>query len=386
MPIGERAEQVAQLAAQIRQAVEALHPPGGAPPCKEAVRARHAAQRAAVRARTLPALLPRLPRLLGYFAEGWEVRPERIEPELVPVDSRGETGDLFRLATLLWSVPVSQGFGRRLRYLVLDRTNGRLIGLLGLGDPVFNLRARDAWIGWDAATRRERLVHVLDAFAVGAVPPYAGLLGGKLVVSLLGCREIGEEFERRYGARPGVISGQRKGARLALVTVSSALGRSSLYNRVRLPGLVELVRLGETEGWGHFHVGEELFAQMRGLLGLLGHPYASGHGYGQGPNWRMRVIRRALREVGLGGELLRHGIAREVYALPRIPDAPAFLRGEAPEAEECCPPAGEIAAAALARWVVPRAERRPEYRRWRREDTARLLLGAEPCQGLPHHV
>ena len=52
-------------------------------------------------------------------------------------------GDLFRAATLLWSVPVSRGYGRRMRYLVMDESNNKLIGLFALGDPVFNLKSRD---------------------------------------------------------------------------------------------------------------------------------------------------------------------------------------------------------------------------------------------------
>jgi hypothetical protein len=43
--------------------------------------------------------------------------------------------DLFRLASLTWAVPVSNGFGRTLRYLVWDEHNDKLIGLIAIGDP-----------------------------------------------------------------------------------------------------------------------------------------------------------------------------------------------------------------------------------------------------------
>ena len=150
-----------------------------------------------------------------------------IRPELVEARSDARTGDLFRFASLLWSIPVSQGYGRRLRYLVKDRANGKLIGIFALGDPVFNLRVRDEWIGWNQADRRERLVNLMDAYVVGAVPPYADLLGGKLVASLIASEEVGNKFQERYGGREGLISGKHKQARLTLVTVTSALGRSS---------------------------------------------------------------------------------------------------------------------------------------------------------------
>jgi len=37
---------------------------------------------------------------------------------------------------------VSRGYGRQ-RFLIWDQSNEKLIGLIALGDPVFNLRVRD---------------------------------------------------------------------------------------------------------------------------------------------------------------------------------------------------------------------------------------------------
>ena len=75
----------------------------------------------------------RLPGLLKYFAAGHEVVPDRISPTLERVCADTWQADLFRLAALTWSVPVSRGFGRRLRYLVWDAHNEKLIGLLAIG-------------------------------------------------------------------------------------------------------------------------------------------------------------------------------------------------------------------------------------------------------------
>jgi hypothetical protein len=106
-----------------------------------------------------------------YFADGNDINPRKFLPILRPVEPNSEHAALFRFATLLWSVPVSRGFGRRTRFLVFDEHNGKLIGLFALGDPVFNLRARDQFIGWDHCTRADRLYHVMDIFVLGAVPP-----------------------------------------------------------------------------------------------------------------------------------------------------------------------------------------------------------------------
>lgn len=58
--------------------------------------------------------------LLKHFANGRDVDPLKIRPILQRVRANTAESDLFRLAALTWSVPVSNGFGRRLRYLVWD--------------------------------------------------------------------------------------------------------------------------------------------------------------------------------------------------------------------------------------------------------------------------
>jgi hypothetical protein len=347
---------------------------GASEPSKDLIRAYHSAQRQQLRMHERRFVERYGPRLLLNFASGDEVDPTRVSPVLCPIASpESADGALFRLATLLWSVPVSRGFGRRMRYLVRDAANGKLMGIFALTDPVFNLRARDEWIGWQVDQRREQLVNVMDAYVAGAVPPYSQLLGGKVVAALMTSQEVVTDFANKYGNTRGIISGRAKHAHLVLVTVTSALGRSSLYNRLRIPGLLEFERVGMTGGWGHFQVPGALFARMRELLKREEHPYASGHQYGQGPNWRMRVVREALKRVDLDPDLLRHGIAREIYAAPLTPDWREVLRGDTAVPLVERPAAAELGDRTVARWLIPRAERDPAFRRWTLRDTWKLL-------------
>ena len=340
---------------------------------KDAIRAYHAVQRADFRIRHCKFVTQYGERLLHHFADGDEVEVDKVDPVLYPITKDGEDNALFRLSTLLWSIPVSPGYGRRMRFLVRDRSNGKLMGIFALADPVFNLHARDMWIGWTTDDRRQRLVNVMDAHVVGAVPPYSHLLGGKVVASLMTSQEVYDLFAAKYGESQGIISGKHKHAQLALVTVTSALGRSSLYNRLKLPGMMEFCRVGMTEGWGHFQVPDKLFLEMRRLLELEKHPYASNYHFGQGPNWRIRVIRLVLEKIGLDPNLLRHGIAREIYASPLAPQWREFLCGRDTLGPVCRPSATEIGQLAISRWMIPRANRIPDYRDWTRGDTWKLL-------------
>ena len=286
---------------------------------------------------------------------------------------------LFRIASLTWSVPVSNGFGRRLRYLVWDSHNDKLIGIIAIGDPVFNLSVRDTLVGWDVHDRATRLVNVMDAYVLGALPPYNTLLGGKMVACLVRTRDIYDDFANAYGRSVGIISGKRKKARPAR------------GNHLFLDG--PLVRLQPTEaqwrsllsfhrytgGWGHFHIPDDLFLEMRDYLRGIGHRYADQHRFGQGPNWRLRTTRAALAELGFRDDLLRHGVQREVFLACLAANATEILctgKGTPDLASLLDVP--QVAHLALDRWVVPRSERRPEYRSWKREHVLSLLADRLP--------
>ncbi len=312
--------------------------------------------------------------VLPYFASGSEVVPDAISPSIELVSSGTKQADIFRLASLTWSVPVSRGYGRRMRFLIWDSANGRLMGLLALADPVFNLKARDEAIRWDVTDRKRRLVNVMDAYILGALPPYSRLLSGKLMACLVRTREIRDHFSRRYAKAEGIISGETKRPSLVMVTTSSALGRSSVYNRLKLGGVRYFEPIGYTAGWGHFHISEDLFHLMREYLAVVEHPYASGHRFGQGPNWRLRTIRAAVTMLGMDANMLRHGIARQAFICRLADNADAVLRGEAARPRySSLLSVPEVSSLALERWIVPRAERCPDFRSWRREDIVGLL-------------
>ncbi len=346
-------------------------------PTKESIRAAHGRQRQQRDVAEREWLNPRRVRLLGYFAESADIDLTRMRPVLMPVRASTPESDLFRAATLLWSVPVSRGYGRRMRYLVMDEANDKLMGLLALGDPVFNLKSRDTWIGWSGETRKKQLSSVMDLYVCGAVPPYSFLLGSKLVACLATAREIGDDFREKYVGAIGLISGEAKPAELLIITTTSALGRSSLYNRLKLDTrpLTEFQRIGFTEGWGHFSVGDELFMRLREHLVSEDHKYANGYSFGTGPNWRLRTIRAAMRSLGVGDGLLKHGIQREVFATELSDTARRQLR-EGIEGPGTRPTVLEITEAALNRWMRPRYERRG-LPTWTRTDIAALLLAGE---------
>lgn len=306
------------------------------------------------------------------LANPGEIEIGGIRPRLIPV--RGDTTEsrLFIAATLYWSVPVSSGFGRRLRFIVRDERNGKLIGIIGLTDPVFNLGPRDNWVGWSCDERKDRLVHVMDAFVLGALPPYSKLLGGKLIALLATCREVVKYFRAKYGKSEGIISRRKKNPRLVLLTTTSALGRSSVYNRLRIPGRVEYLTGVEadrverwyTKGYGHFHISESVYEGLMEVLSRRNHPYATGNRFGDGPNWKIRVIRQASVELGIEARLLRHGIKRQVYIVPLAENTRSFLLGKSKVVRYKTLPVRDITDFWCERWAKPRSRRYPDWVDW----------------------
>lgn len=341
---------------------------------KAIIRSLHVSQRTERLRLSRNFLQDKYSKLVRHFASGEELQVNAIRPVLRRVRSGTWESDLFRLASLSWSVPVSNGFGRRLRYLVWDDHHDKLIGLIAIGDPVFNLAVRDNLIGWNVKDRGARLVNIMDAYVLGALPPYNMLLGGKLVASLVRTREIYEDFQHEYGATKGIISGEEKHARLLAVTTSSSMGRSSVYNRLKLDGVTYFQAIGYTGGWGHFHIPDALFSDLRKYLRDKDHKYADLHRFGEGPNWRLRTTRAALDALGFRGDMLKHGIKREVFLCCMADNAVSMLKkGKGKPDISGLRSVDEVARLALDRWIIPRAKRDSTYLTWHREAMAEML-------------
>src|SRR5690606_13944765 len=118
-----------------------------------------------------------------------------------------------------------------------------------------------------------------------------------------------------------------------------------------------------TQGWGHFHIPDELFADMRDYLKRKRHKYAGNHQFGQGPNWKMRAMRQAIQSLGENPDILCHRVNRELYVSELASNAFKILRGEAVRPNY----GGLLTASAVAdmaksRWIIPRAERNSDFR------------------------
>ena len=305
--------------------------------------------------------------LLSHVASGEEVVPERIRPRLIEVEPRSTEELLVRYAAAHWSIPVSSGYGRRLRFVVQDDQNGKLIGVIGLGDPVFALGPRDAWVGWSPEQRRQGIRQVMDAFLLGAVPPYSRLLCGKLVALLAASDEVQRAFTQKYRDRETRIAGERQSAVLGMLTTTSALGRSSIYNRLRFEGKSVYQSVGYTRGSGDFHFANGIYAEIQRFANHWCEPTAKQARWGTGFRNRRETVRKVLGSIGLSTDLQYHGVRREAFVVPFAENTQEYLRGESGQIQCYTRPADALFEHFRDRWLLPRASRDGTYRDFDKE-------------------
>lgn len=305
-------------------------------------------------------------KLIQYIANGNEVIPEKINPELIIVQSTDEQR-LFRYIALHWSIPISSGYGRRMRFILMDKNNGKVIGIFALGDPVISLKDRDSWIGWNGETRQQKLYHVMDAYVLGAVPPYSDLLGGKLVALSTLSNEVREHFSRKYKSNIPRISKKAKPPILAMITTTSALGRSSIYNRIRANGTTYWHKVGFTKGTGEFHFSNGIYNDLRTFVVHHCNPAWRHQDWGNGFRNKREIVRNCLRVLGLPRNFESHGIPREIFAAPLGTKAIEYLRGESKQVRFFDWPLSSLFEIYRDRWLLPRSERRPDWKEFVRE-------------------
>ncbi|MBX0312955.1 MAG: DUF4338 domain-containing protein, partial [Sulfurihydrogenibium sp.] len=217
-----------------------------------------------------------------YFAKKEEIDPKKIKLELELVNDN-KSSEIFKSATSFWSVPISVGYGRRMRFILWDKTHNKVFGIFGLCDPLFGLKTRDEFIGWDKKQKENRLYNIMTAYILGAVPPYNELYGSKMVALAVGSKEVCKLFEEKYKDKKTVIRKRTPIPKLVAVDTMAFFGKSLIYE-----GLKEWKLLGFTKGQTYIHL-DELWDECLNLAKKLKIKGLEKVKVKHGQNWRFRV-------------------------------------------------------------------------------------------------
>lgn len=260
------------------------------------------------------------------LANGLDALNSKIDP-IIEVCETKKQHRLFRILRYYWSSPYSEYVGRRIKLLIRDKAlpNRPIIGIAALGSPIIHIPERDEFIGWDKKTRTKNLIYTLDAYVIGALPPYNLLLGGKLISYILASNEIREIYRKKYQGRI-TLTEKRTANKLVGIFTTSLYGNSSQYNRLKFGKDILYQSIGQTKGYGTLHISEKTIQLMIQLLKSKG--IEVGHKFGDGPSWVMRVIRSAGDVLGFDSDfLLKHSFKRNIFFVPLADEYKSFLNG-----------------------------------------------------------
>lgn len=294
------------------------------------------------------------------LANGEEILASKIQPE-IEVCQTDKQKNLFRIFRYYWSSPYSDYVGRRIRLIIRDAglPSKPVIGIAALGSSIVHIPDRDNWINWDKQSRTKNLIYAMDAYILGALPPYNDILGGKLVSYIIASNEVRAIFQAKYKDKVTNIA-QRTATDLACIFTTSLYGKGSQYNRIKYKQRELFQYIGSTKGFGTLHLTNETFNAMRNLLNSNG--ITISHGFGDGPSWRMRVIRAAADILGFNSDiLLQHSFQRAIYAVPLAENFRDFLQGKDSSLEYFDYPLEELVEYWRNRWFENRINR-PEIR------------------------
>ncbi len=337
---------------------------------KEAVKLLHKPSREIELEKAQEWIKHKLPRYSHFFADGQDISPHLIKPVLVQVADRWHN-DLFRLARYYWSIPYSSGFGRRLRYLLLDDNNGKLIGIFGLQSPPISFPARDRLFNYPEGRKTELVNQTMDIFTLGALPPYNRLLGGKLVALAVASNQVRDDYRRVYAERKTEMEGRVLPSHLVALTTTSAFGRSSIYNRLKYRNIAIAESLGYTNGYGNFHL-QRLYPIFKQYLASEG--ISTQGGYGTGPKRSWQIIRQTLDRIGISGNILKHGIKREAFLFRLIDNLEDYLEGKPGTPVYRDLPFENLADYWNERWLIGRSERVDGWHKWESQEIANSLI------------
>lgn len=308
-----------------------------------------------------------------WFADGTDIVPSKCRPKLVQVVDTWHN-DLWRIARFTWSLPYSQGYGRRMRYLVIDESNSKLIGIFALQSAPIQFPARDRMFTYPTAEKTYYVNQTMDIHTLGAVPPYGRLLGGKLVALAAVSNEVRQNYKRKYSAQVTRMERRMIPPELVALTTTSAFGRSSIYNRLRFQNEHIAVSLGYTEGYGTFHL-MELYPLFKEFLQAEGISVVGG--YGSGPRRKWQLMRRTLDLLGFSGDLLKNGVHREVFLFSLIHNLEEYMEGTAK-----IPAYRDLPFSLLAEYwrddlLIPRSNRVNGWQDWESKLTFAQMVGDE---------
>ena len=142
-------------------------------------------------------------------------------------------------------------------------------------------------------------------------------MSGKLIALASITNEIREIFRCEYPSSEHLV----------LVTTTSLYGKCcSQYNRIKFNGMKFYKFIGETKGYGHIHIPDDVYEDMKMYLKILG--VRISYDIKEDYNYKFKIISRAIRQLGFSEQkYLNHGIKKGIFISPLASNWKEYLLG-----------------------------------------------------------
>lgn len=157
---------------------------------------------------------------------------------------------------------------------------------------------------------------------------------------------------------------------MLFISTTSAFGKSSIYNRLKIGEQKIAEKLGYTQGFGSFQISDELYKGLIEYLAAIGEDVSRS--YGDGPSRKMKLIRLACQKLGLSNYTY-HGIKREYYIFPFAKNVKqAISREEEPDWLNLS--FNQLVEFWRRRWLEKRLQTNQEWTQFSKEDFLNTIL------------
>ena len=241
---------------------------------------------------------------------------ESINPvvEFVESDMASEW-TLYRM--LIHTMDWSANPGRNQKYIVRDKTTGKVLGLISLGSDVTSIKVRDDYIGWSKDNKfvDHKLNNTAIASTIVCTQPIGfNMLGGKLIAALTTSSAVRNQWYKDY---EDILIG---------ITTTSLYGVHSQYN-----GIPHWKTLGESAGKISIKPDDDVYLIWNEWLK---ENYPEEHLKAisnTGP--KQNVINRIFKHLEIKSKEYEHGFHRGVFFANMYDNGLEYLRKEIQEKE-----------------------------------------------------
>jgi len=174
-----------------------------------------------------------------------------LEPELVLCDTSKTHKEWIVLRHFISTMPFKGVVGRRLNYIVRDKSTKKTLGIFCLASDFLDLTPRDKHIGWEREAKTQRMINHtgIGATIIPTQPVGFNYLGGKLLALLLVSKEVEQDWNKKYKE---VLAG---------ITTTSLYGSFSQYNSLKY-----WKKMGKTTGKMRFNHTSKVFSAIKEWL------------------------------------------------------------------------------------------------------------------------